>query len=112
MWGPLVLLETVGGEKSALLVGLPVPGSDTGDYTARNLTGAINAMIEQAGLRTGLKPADGLPRNPPRRIPGRTLRASSTVVHQGRLTAVVRTQITGKNRRRVLEVMSTHCAKA
>jgi len=34
-----VLLETVGGEKAQLLVGLPVPGSDTGDYTARNLVG-------------------------------------------------------------------------
>jgi small ligand-binding sensory domain FIST len=34
-----VLLETVRGEKSQLLVGLPVPGSDTGDYTARNLVG-------------------------------------------------------------------------
>ena len=38
-----VLLETVGGEKAQLLVGLPVPGSETGahlfDYTARNLTG-------------------------------------------------------------------------
>jgi small ligand-binding sensory domain FIST len=34
-----VLLEAVRGEKSQLLVGLPVPGSDTGDYTARNLVG-------------------------------------------------------------------------
>jgi small ligand-binding sensory domain FIST len=34
-----VLLEVVGGEKLQLLVGLPVPGSDTGDYTARNLVG-------------------------------------------------------------------------
>ena len=34
-----VLLETVRGEKTQLLVGLPVPGSDTGDYTARNLIG-------------------------------------------------------------------------
>jgi small ligand-binding sensory domain FIST len=34
-----VLLETVGGEKAGLLVGLPVPGSDTGDYTARNVVG-------------------------------------------------------------------------
>jgi small ligand-binding sensory domain FIST len=34
-----VLLETAGGEKAELLVGLPVPGSDTGDYTARNLVG-------------------------------------------------------------------------
>jgi len=34
-----VMLETVGGERAQLLVGLPVPGSDTGDYTARNLVG-------------------------------------------------------------------------
>src|SRR6185503_7097294 len=34
-----VLLETVGHERAELLVGLPVPGSDTGDYTARNLVG-------------------------------------------------------------------------
>jgi len=43
---------------------------------------------------------------------GRTLRASANVVHHGRLTAVVRTQITGKRRRRVLEVVTTHCAGA
>jgi acyl-coenzyme A thioesterase PaaI-like protein len=43
---------------------------------------------------------------------GRTLRAASSVVHQGRLTAVVRTQVTGKDRRRVLEVLSTHAAAA
>ncbi len=34
-----VLLETVKGERAQLLVGLPVPRSDTGDYTARNLIG-------------------------------------------------------------------------
>lgn len=34
-----VLIEAVRGEKAQLLVGLPVPGSDTGDYTARNLVG-------------------------------------------------------------------------
>ena len=43
---------------------------------------------------------------------GRWLRANSKVVHSGRLTAVVRTQISGKNRRRVLEVVTTHCASA
>ena len=43
---------------------------------------------------------------------GQTLRARSTIAHQGRLTAVVRTQITGKSRRRVLEVVTTHCAIA
>jgi acyl-coenzyme A thioesterase PaaI-like protein len=42
----------------------------------------------------------------------KVLRARSKVVHHGRLTAVVRTQITGKNRRRVLEVVTTHCAGA
>jgi small ligand-binding sensory domain FIST len=35
-----VLQEIVGGRRLQLLVGLPVPGSDTGDYTARNLVGA------------------------------------------------------------------------
>jgi small ligand-binding sensory domain FIST len=35
-----VLEEVVGGRRLQLLVGLPVPGSDTGDYTARNLIGA------------------------------------------------------------------------
>ena len=43
---------------------------------------------------------------------GKSLRASSKVVHLGRMTAVVRTQITGKGRRRVLEVATTHCAGA
>lgn len=41
---------------------------------------------------------------------GAALRATSKVIHHGRLTAVVRTQITGKNRRRVLEVVTTHGA--
>lgn len=34
-----VLKEVIGKEKVSILVGLPVPGSDTGDYTARNLVG-------------------------------------------------------------------------
>jgi acyl-coenzyme A thioesterase PaaI-like protein len=41
---------------------------------------------------------------------GQTLRARSTIVHQGRLTAAVRTQITGAGQRRVLEVLTTLCA--
>ncbi len=43
---------------------------------------------------------------------GRRLRAVSRIIHQGRLTAVVRTRITGRNRRRVLDVVSAHCAGA
>jgi acyl-coenzyme A thioesterase PaaI-like protein len=43
---------------------------------------------------------------------GRVLRAKSTVVHQGSLTAVVRTEVRGKGGRRVLEVVSTHSALA
>jgi acyl-coenzyme A thioesterase PaaI-like protein len=43
---------------------------------------------------------------------GKALHAKSEVIHQGRLTAVVRTRITGKGRRRVLEVVTTHCAAA
>ncbi len=34
-----VLLETAKDSRAQLLVGLPVPGSDTADYTARNLIG-------------------------------------------------------------------------
>lgn len=34
-----VLVETVRGDKAQLLVGLLVPGSDTGDYTVRNVIG-------------------------------------------------------------------------
>ena len=41
---------------------------------------------------------------------GAMLRARSSVVHRGRLTAVVRTQVAGKNRRRVLDVVTTHLA--
>ena len=43
---------------------------------------------------------------------GRTLRARSTVAHQGRLTAVVNTNVVGKNGRRVLEVVTAHNAAA
>jgi small ligand-binding sensory domain FIST len=35
-----VLQEAVQGERAQILVGIPVPGSDRGDYTARNLLGA------------------------------------------------------------------------
>ena len=40
---------------------------------------------------------------------GPTLHANSRLLHHGRLTAVVRTRITS-GRRRVLEVVTTHCA--
>lgn len=43
---------------------------------------------------------------------GAQLRAKSTVLHQGGLTAVVRTEVRGRGRRRVLEVLSTHSAPA
>lgn len=43
---------------------------------------------------------------------GRTLKVKSRIVHHGRLTAVVRTQITGKANRRVLEVVTTHAHRA
>jgi acyl-coenzyme A thioesterase PaaI-like protein len=41
---------------------------------------------------------------------GAKLRARSKVVHRGRLTAVVRTEVLGAERKRVLEVLSTHSA--
>jgi acyl-coenzyme A thioesterase PaaI-like protein len=43
---------------------------------------------------------------------GRTLKIRSKIVHHGRLTSVVRTQVSGKNNRRVLEVMTSHAHRA
>jgi acyl-coenzyme A thioesterase PaaI-like protein len=43
---------------------------------------------------------------------GRVIKARSRILHHGRLTAVVRTEITGKNNRRVLEVVTTHAHRA
>jgi acyl-coenzyme A thioesterase PaaI-like protein len=43
---------------------------------------------------------------------GPAMKAKSRVVHHGRHTAVVRTEITGKDRRRVLEAVSTHALRA
>jgi acyl-coenzyme A thioesterase PaaI-like protein len=42
---------------------------------------------------------------------GTALRARAEVVHHGRLTAVVRTQVTGREKRRVLEVVTTHACR-
>lgn len=39
---------------------------------------------------------------------GAMLRASARVVHHGLMTAVVRTEVTGVNRRRILEATTTH----
>jgi acyl-coenzyme A thioesterase PaaI-like protein len=43
---------------------------------------------------------------------GRVLRARSKIIHHGRLTSVVRTEIFGKNKRRVMEMITTHAHKA
>lgn len=43
---------------------------------------------------------------------GRAIKAKSKIVHHGRLTSVIRTQITGKNNRRVMEMVTTHAHKA
>lgn len=43
---------------------------------------------------------------------GRALKARSRILHHGRLVSVVRTQIIGKNNRRVLEVVTTHASRA
>lgn len=42
---------------------------------------------------------------------GVALRARAEIVHHGRLTAVVRTQVTGKEKRRVIEVVTTHACR-
>jgi acyl-coenzyme A thioesterase PaaI-like protein len=43
---------------------------------------------------------------------GRMIRARSKIIHHGRLTAVVRTEITGKNKRRVMEMITTHAHRS
>ncbi len=43
---------------------------------------------------------------------GRVIKAKSKIIHHGRLTSVVRTEITGKNNRRVMEMITTHAHKA
>lgn len=42
---------------------------------------------------------------------GATLRARSRVIHNGRLTSVIRTEVTGQAGRRVLEVVTTHARR-
>ena len=42
---------------------------------------------------------------------GSSLCARSEIVHHGRLTAVIRTHLTGKDKRRVLEVVTTHACR-
>ena len=43
---------------------------------------------------------------------GRVIKAKSKIIHHGRLTAVVRTELTGKGNRRVMEMITTHAHKA
>ena len=42
---------------------------------------------------------------------GASLRARSEIVHHGRLTAVIRTRLTGRGRLRVLEAVTTHACR-
>ncbi len=42
---------------------------------------------------------------------GPVISARSTILHRGRLTAVVRTEITGLNNRRTMEMVTTHAKK-
>jgi len=43
---------------------------------------------------------------------GATLRARARIIHNGRLTSVIRTEITGQAGRRVLEVVTTHARRS
>jgi acyl-coenzyme A thioesterase PaaI-like protein len=43
---------------------------------------------------------------------GDTIRAESRVIHEGKFTSVLRTEITGKNGRQVMEMVTTHARKA
>ena len=54
-----VMRETVGAKKGQILVGLLVPGSDTGDYTARNLVG-IDPKNKLLAIGDSLEPGTEL----------------------------------------------------
>jgi acyl-coenzyme A thioesterase PaaI-like protein len=95
------------GGKAALAVGLHV-GNRVGHAQGGILVGLASATAASAlppnfslsGVSAWyISPGDA-----------KTLRAFSTVIHQGRLTAVVSTRVTGKNRQLVLDVVSTHKA--
>lgn len=82
----------VGHAQGGILIGL----------AAATASSALPSSFRLAGLSAWyISPGDA-----------KTLRAGSTVIHQGRRTAVVRTRVTGKNRRAVLEVVTTHSALA
>ncbi len=94
-WGAARKLENgqhvgnrVGHAQGGILIGM----------AAANAAAALPASWKMSGI-TALYVSPG---------EGKVLQAQSKVIHQGRLTAVVRTRITGKNRRRVLEVVTTH----
>jgi small ligand-binding sensory domain FIST len=53
-----VLKEVIGSERS-VLVGIPVPGSDTGDYTARNLLG-VDPRSNLIAIGEAVEPGDEL----------------------------------------------------
>ena len=54
-----VLKEVIGADSGHILVGLPVPGSDTGDYTARNLVG-IDPKNKVIAIGEVVEPGDEL----------------------------------------------------
>ena len=66
---------------------------------------AANAALPAGWTLSGLKACFVSPGE------GRVLRATARVLHRGRQTAVVQTTLTGKRRRRVLEVLSTHVVR-
>jgi small ligand-binding sensory domain FIST len=54
-----VLKEVIGSGQVQILVGLPVPGSDTGDYTARNLIG-IDPKNKLIAIGDAVEPGDDI----------------------------------------------------
>ena len=43
---------------------------------------------------------------------GATISARSTVIHRGRMTAVIKTEVLSSNGRQVLEVLTNHARRA
>ncbi|MGE3390511.1 MAG: PaaI family thioesterase [Gammaproteobacteria bacterium] len=107
LWGHAVVAGTDGA--TATLVNGPHVGNRVG-----HVQGGLQVGLAAAAARAAL-PGDwmlsGLAACFVRPGEGRVLRARARVTYRGRQTAVVQTTITGRDRRRLLEVQSTHARR-
>ena len=103
-WG--ILPRQIPGGASCVMMNGPHVGNRVGHAQGGILLGLAAATascaLPSSWALTGISAAFISPGE------GSELRARSTILHHGRLTSVIRTQVAGRDQRRVLEVMTTH----